>query len=120
MLAILIYVLLGLAYSFVGTIAYNIHLGIRLPKCPGVRAGLPSGDAKDKCGHDHETAATFSGMFWPLAATFLAGDLVSSPFTRRSERTARRREDEIAEAKHRKELARIRAEETRELERALK
>ena len=66
-----------------------------------------------------ETPGPFmAGLFWPVAIPFILGTMLCREAT--GTRAEKRREREIIEAKHKVELAKLRAEETAQLERALR
>jgi len=74
-----------------------------------------------RCEGDHAAAAFFAGILWPFALPMslgIYGTAILGMGHGGKSRAERRREEEIAEAKHRQQLARIKADETAELERA--
>lgn len=68
-----------------------------------------------ECGH--VIGAIIAGLLWPVSMPIAAGKVMSE--SDRTPRDAKRRTRELEEARHKKELARIQAETTAALERAL-
>lgn len=98
------------AYLVIGGSVYrNIQAHYR-PLCR--RAKISQCDSD--CGHS--VLAGLSVFLWPITLPVMLGVNFKTP----QSRNERRRAKELAEAEHKVELARIRAEETAQLERALR
>lgn len=101
----LIIVSVSVLYLFIGGVCGVKFLQWRLAECSRCREGL-------RCVRDHEVCAAFNGIFFPFVLPVVLG--MGAAGVRES-----REEKEIRKAEHRRELAKIRAEETKYLEQAL-
>lgn len=117
MLELLLAIVLTSTYFFTVGVSYRKlrhNLLLHCAKCSKGRS----------CYSDHGVTAGFFSIFWPLGLPLMLGrfgpsQLLYPDRPPRTNRVTARRQNEIAEARHQKELARIRAEETALLERAL-
>lgn len=106
-------------YSFVGALTFTKYQAVTSRNC---RNGGPEfhwhncHKYNEWCGHT-STALWLMGIAWPIGIPASVGVLMGKSDS--VDRTERRREREIEEAKHKVRLAEIRAEETEALERAL-
>ena len=109
-------VLVAFAYLFVAGVIHKNWLPWRLKVCDAC-----NGRTRYSCESDHTAAAFFASAFWPLALPVTLGTngmaILGMSHGGKS-RAERRREEEIAEAKHRQALAKIEADTTAQLERA--
>lgn len=98
-------------YFCAGGFSYTIVQNYSRPRCRWQPSNCDAG-----CGHS--IVAGFSVMLWPFILPGLLGVMFGFR-SKRPSRPERRRQVEIAEAKHQVELARIRRMEDEELSRQL-
>ena len=109
-------VLVAFAYLFIAGIFYKNWLPWRVKACDPC-----NGRTRYSCESEHEAAAFFASAFWLLALPVtlgVYGTAILGMSHGGKSRAERRREEEIAEAKHRQALAKIEADTTAQLERA--
>ena len=115
LVSIFVYVLVG---GIVGTSARK-ELGRRDGNC-NFRHGYLSicGTCSAVCGH--KVGSISAGVLWPLTIPLFLGIAVAEHADYKQMRTERRRQEELAEAKHQRQLQEQHAAEAEALDRQLK
>lgn len=113
MIIVLMVLLTMMGYALVGGASAARHEAITSARCPKSNHGNAE---NTYCTHKL-VSIWLAGIFWPVGIPMLTGVAVGG--SSKEARDERRREKEIAEAKHRKEIERINAEADAELDRRL-
>lgn len=108
---VLIYILSVMAYFTMSGFVFGKLQNHYKPLC-----SYSASNCDAECGHS--VGSAIAGLLWPVALPIAAGKVLSN--SERVSRDQKRRTKELAEARHKKELARIEAETTYELEKALR
>ena len=112
---LLIYIALGAAYLIMAGFVGNMHKRVRDCRTIGKVT-----DRYESCGHDHDTAAFFSGVFWPVSIALWLGDGAANLVGTKQERMEQRHARELAEEQHRTAMVAEQVKQTKILEDSLR